>query len=134
MKKIVLICTISLIFACSSKPDCNYSKLEITSQINDNPLDKKVLEGCFSVSEPDEMGLIEITDANNRIKVSYFKETDPNSLKMLNLKFGTSDPSEWRTNKGHDLFIIPKKDSLGFMFGDRNSTAGKVKGSLLFIK
>lgn len=134
MKKLLLICTISLIFACSSKPDCNYSKLEITTQSNDNPLDKKVLEGCFSVSEPDEMGLIEITDADKRIKVSYYKESDQNTLKMLNLKFGTSDPSEWRTTKGHDLFITPKKDSLGFIFGDRNSKAGKVKGSLLFIK
>jgi hypothetical protein len=134
MKKLLLIATITLIFACSPKSDCNYSKVEITSQIDDNPLDKKVLEGCFSVSEPDEMGLIEITDADNRIKVSYFKETDPNSLKMLNLKFGNGNPIEWRTKKGHDLFIIQKKDSLGFIFGDRNNIAGKIKGSLLFIK
>lgn len=134
MKKLLLLVTISLIFACSPKSDRNYSKLEITSQINDNPLDKKVLEGCFSVSEPDEMGLIEITDTDKRIKVSYFKETDPNTLKMLNLKFGNNDPTEWRTNKGHDLFITQKTDSLGFIFGDRNSVAGKVKGSLLFIK
>lgn len=134
MKKLLLLATAALVFACSSKPDCTYSKVKINISVNDAPTDEKIIEGCFMASEPDELGLIEITDQDKRFKVSYYKEQDPTVLKMLNVKFGNNDPIEWRTNKGHDLFITQKKDSLGFIFGDLKSTSGKVKGSILYIK
>ena len=80
------------------------------------------------------MGLVQITDKDERIKVSYFKESDPNDLKILNVKLGKGEPVEWRTKKGHELFIAQKNDSLAFVFWDKNSVAGSVRGTILYIK
>lgn len=121
----------AFLLSCTSKPECIYSKLEISSQVNDEEMNKQVLEGCFTKQKVDDLGLIEITDADNRVKISYYEETP---LKFLNIKLGTGKPIEWRKNKGHDLFLIEQTDTLGFIFGDRNSTAGKVKGSIKLIK
>lgn len=134
MKKILLAISVVLLFSCTSKPTCTYSKVKINLYENDIQKIEKQIEGCFTVSQADELGLVEITDKDKRIKVSYFKESDPTILKMLNVKIGEGTPIEWRTKKGHDLFIVQKKDTLGFIFGDRNSVAGKVKGSILYIK
>lgn len=130
MKKILILLTIALATSCV-KIDSDYTKLEITSQVNDGEMNKQVLEGTFTKKKVDELGLVEITDADNRVKISYYEETP---LKFFNLKIGTAAPIEWRKSKGHDLFLIQQTDSLGIIFGDRNSAAGKVKGSILFIK
>lgn len=131
MKKITILLIMTLATSCNSKTDCTFSKLEISSQVNDGEMNKQVLEGCFTKQKVDDLGLIEITDADNRVKISYYEETP---LKFLNIKLGTGTPIEWRKNKGHDLFLVQQTDSLGIIFGDRNSAAGKVKGSILFIK
>lgn len=129
MKKILLLPVLALFLSCGQSAD--FKTLKITSQINDEPIVEKVIEGNFTKTKADEMGLIEITDSEKRVKISYYDETP---LKMLNVKFGDNTPTEWRTNKGHDLFLNQTTDSLGIIFGDRNSVAGKVKGSILFIK
>lgn len=131
MKKYAILLIMALATSCNSKSDCTFSRLEITSQVNDGEMNKQILEGCFSKSKVDDLGLIEITDTEKRVKISYYDESP---LKFLNIKFGENNPTEWRKNKGHDLFLVQKTDSLGIIFGDRNSAAGKVKGSILLIK
>lgn len=118
----------------SSTVNADFKTVKITSQVNDEPVVERILEGNFIKSKPDELGLVEITDSENRLKVSYFIESDPKILRFLNVKFDKNNPVEWRTNKKHDLFIIEKTESLGFIFGDRHSVAGKVKGTIVFTK
>ena len=133
MKKLLFMLPAILLFVSCSKSS-DFKNVKITMQVNDEPIVDKVFEGNFTKSKPDELGLVEITDSESRLKVSYYIESDPAILKFLNVKFGQENPTEWRANKGHDLFIVDKPESLGIIFGDRNSVAGKVKGTILFSK
>jgi hypothetical protein len=133
MKKTLFIMPAILLFVACSKPS-DFKTVKITMQVNDEPVVEKILEGNFIKSAPDNLGLVEINDPENRLKVSYYVESDPTLIKFLNVKFGQENPTEWRANKGHDLFIVDKTESLGLIFGDRNSVAGKVKGTILFTK
>lgn len=133
MKKILFVSLFSLFISCGKED--GFTKLKITTSVNGETVIEKTIEGNFTKTKIDEaLGLIEITEPNNRVKVSYYEESTPNELKFLNIKFGDSKPSEWRKNKGHLLVIAPKKDSLGFFFQDQNSKAGNVRGTLLFTK
>lgn len=134
MKKIITLITAIIMTACTTVPQCDFTKVEITSQIGDGEMERKTLEGCFTKSAPDELGLIEITDSENRMRILYYQEQQPGVLHKLNVKFGDNAPSEWRSNKGHDLFIVEQTDTLGIIFGDRNSAAGAIKGTLKFTK
>jgi hypothetical protein len=133
MKKITSFLLLATLLGCSSKPECSYSQLQILSQVEGKPLDTKNLTGCFTLTKGD-MGLIEINDADGRIKVSFYEEAEPLQLKFLNIKFGTNKPVEFRANKGHNLYISNQKDTLGIIFGDRTSEAGRVSGSIILTK
>ncbi|WP_420581959.1 hypothetical protein [Reichenbachiella sp.] len=95
----------------------------------DELLDEKTIPGCFVV-KTDEMGFVEIS--SDVIKVSYYKETTPNVIKFLDVKFGESEAVRWRANQGHDLFVNETSEELNFVFGDRIKT--KIKGSIQFIR
>ena len=133
MKKIILIPIMLLLLSCTKSAD--YTKMKITTSVNGQKVFDETIEGSFTKTKVDEsLGLVEITEPDNRIKVSYYEESNPNELKFLNIKIGESNLSEWRRNKGHHLIIVPKKDSLGFSFRDKNSATGDVIGTILYTK
>lgn len=131
-KALFILCSVFVFGACSNPAD--FQTVKITMQVNDEPVVEKIFTGNFMKSQPDELGLIEITDSKNRIKTSYYEESNPNELKFLNVKFGEAKPGEWRKNKGHLLLKVSKNDSLGFFFQDKNSQAGNVTGTILYTK
>jgi hypothetical protein len=115
--------------------NCSYSKVEIKAFRvgTDELLDEKFIDGCFEKKIVDEsLGLVEITNESKTIKVSYYIESNPNVLRFLNVKLGESEPSRWRANEGHDLFIEEKNGDLNFIFGDRKKS--KIKGTIKFMK
>lgn len=132
MKRILLL-TAVILTACTGSGTQTFHKAELQAKVNGTAADKKELAGTFEVSAPDEMGLVEVKDADNRINVKYFKEAD-GSLKMLNVKMGNKPPVEFRASKGHELYLIDNKDTLGFMFADPKSAAGDVRGTVLYLK
>jgi len=115
--------------------NCSYSKVEIKAFRvgTDELLDEKLINGCFEKKIVDEsLGLVEITNESKTIKVSYYIESDPKVLRFLDVKIGESEPSRWRANQGHDLFIVEKDGDLNFIFGDRKKS--KIKGTIKFMK
>ncbi len=114
---------------------CDYSSVEINAYEvgTDKLISEKTVNGCFSSDIVDStLNLVEITNKENSIKISYYIENDPNILRFLNIKIGDDPSSEWRANKGHDLFINKKGDDLYFIFGDRK--VSKIKGTITFRK
>lgn len=100
-------------------------------QVNQDTPTERTVEGCFKVTK-DQIGLISIEDQAKRITTSYYLEGN-NQVDMLNIKM-MDNTSEWRRKKGHDIFYVEKPDTLGIIFGDRNSSLGSVKGSVMYIK
>ena len=84
MKKLLFMLPAILLFVACSKPS-DFKTVKITMQVNDEPVVEKVFEGNFTKSKPDELGLVEITDSESRLKVSYYIESDPAILKFLNV-------------------------------------------------
>jgi hypothetical protein len=113
--------------------ECSYNKLVMNAyQVgNDSLIDSKTIEACWIKHEPDDLGLIKIDSKESDFRVFYYKENDPGVIKMLDFQEGDSEPSRWRANEGHDLFIVNKLDTLGFVFGDRKKSF--VKGTIVFI-
>jgi len=117
------------------KKNCTFKKVEIKAyQVGtDKLLNDKTINDCFNSKIVDKtLGLVEITNESKTLKVSYYIEKNPKTLRILDVKIGNDVPSRWRANKGHDLFIMEKEDFLSFIFGDRNNS--KIKGSIKFIK
>jgi hypothetical protein len=111
--------------------DFNSVQFEAYEVGTDKLLDKKIVSGCFVKKIIDEqLGLVEVKDTEGKIKVTYYIESDPNLLKFLDVKIGDAEPSRWRANKGHDLFILEENNQLNFIFGDRLET--KIKGTIKF--
>lgn len=139
MKKLIIlsVASLSLFASCTqnnSNKTCDYNSVTIKAfeMETDKLLDEKYISNCFNIEKVKGAGgLIEVKDDSSKIKISYYNEKDPNVIKFLNVRFGESDPIEWRANKGHDLFIIKKSNSLGFIFGDKKS---KIKGTIDFKK
>lgn len=128
MKKVLLIITAVTMLSCgSSEPKCAYSKLEMTNKVGNSEIAKGEFEACFSVSEPDALGIIEVTADNNLIKVTFDKTGD-----MLNIKGDDNKLVEYRRKLGHQIMITQKKDSLIIVYGDINGANSK--SSLLFTK
>lgn len=128
MKKLVLLIIAITLFSCgSSEKNCAFSKLEMTNQIGDGEIKKGTFDASFSVSEPDALGIIEVTADNNLIKVTFDKTGD-----MLNIKGDDNKLVEYRRKLGHQIMITQKKDSLIIVYGDINGANSK--SSLLFTK
>ncbi len=111
--------------------DCDFIFLEIKAfEVGtDKLLDEKLIEGCFNKKEiKDAFGLIEVEDPSRQIKISYFAEEDHNILRHLDIRLGSAEPSRWRRNEGHDIFINEENGELNFIFGDRKKS--KIKGTL----
>jgi hypothetical protein len=113
---------------------CNFNNVQIEMfNIGSNtPIKTVNIEACFEEKMVDKtLQLIEITSKESEFKVSYYKESNPKLLRFLDFDFGTGEPSKWRANKGHDLFIFRKnKDELNFIFGDKKNS--KLKGTIRF--
>lgn len=106
--------------------NCYYTKATISTQINDSEIEKKIIEGCFE-KENAELGLIEIKDKLNKLKVTFYN----NDTSILNTTIN-GNLIEWRKRDGHDIFINDKGSKLNITFGDRNSSVGKVKSMIEF--
>lgn len=105
MKYLIFFAFISSLFGCSTtSSDCTFSKAHITAtEVGTNKiLDDKIIDDCFTASKPDGYGLIEIKGAKtaDAFKVTYYEAEGD----MLNVKVG-SKLTEWRRNKGQDIFI-----------------------------
>lgn len=127
MRKILLSFAIVFTISCSEpKIDCKFSTLEITVEKENKEPKKVILKGCYTISEPDELGLITIKGNNDSTRVHY-----DTASTMLTIITEDGPASEWRTRKGDNIFVADKKDTLGFVFGNLKTN---FKGSLLFIK
>lgn len=111
--------------------DCEYTQIEMKAyQVGtDKLLDSKSWSGCFKkeLVEP-TLGLVEITDTKTSIKILYYNETTSGSMNHLDVQIGSNEPSRWRANQGHDIFINETKSDLNFIFGDRKKS--KIKGTI----
>lgn len=115
--------------------DCSFRLVEIKAFKvgTDELLEERTLDGCFKKKVVDQsLGLVEVSNSDGNIKVSYYIEDDPKVLRFLDVKLGEGESSHWRANKGHDLFIIEKDGNLNFIFGDRKRS--KIKGTIRFLK
>lgn len=118
-----------------SEVSCDYNGVDIKAyQVGtDVLLDEKFISGCFVRKVVDEsLGLVEISNEIKSITVSYYIESDPKVLRFLDIKTETGEPSRWRANQGHDLFISETDEELNFIFGDRKES--KIKGTIRFTK
>lgn len=112
---------------------CNFNNVQIEMfNIGSNtPIKTVNIEACFEKKMVDKtLQLIEITSKESKFKVSYYKESNPKLLRFLDFDFGTGEPSRWRANKGHDLFILRDNGELNFIFGDKKNS--KLKGTIRF--
>lgn len=127
MKKLILLLAIFTLISCTEqKNDCNFSRVEITVEKSNNEPQKITLNGCYKISEPNEVGLVSIIGNNDSTKVYYDKAST-----MLNIITEAGPASEWRARKGDNILVVEKKDTLGFIFGNLDKN---FKGSLVFIK
>jgi len=117
---------------------CTYNKMEIKSfEVGtDRLLEEKTINDCFTVYEvPNSMGLTEVTNSNNTIKISYFKsEASAKMLRTLDVRIGKkgTEPIRWRAVEKHEIFMNDTGNELNFVFGDRHKT--KIKGTIKFTK
>ncbi|TFF35224.1 hypothetical protein [Mucilaginibacter psychrotolerans] len=139
MKPFLLFFVAITVAGCASKNDsgCLFSEARVkASEITtDKPINDVTIKDCFKATGPDDMGLVEIAgeQTSDKFKVSYYEPGDSNAMDMLNVKIG-GKLSEWRSKKGHDIYVrgTTKSDSLALLFGDR--TGSKIKGSVVFKK
>lgn len=110
MKKLVLFALTIVSIGCSS--DNTYTKIQIET-FGTNPT-KDSYESIFTVSEPDEMAIQEITDQSGTFNLT-FDNTGTNGVSMVNTKIKDNKPEEWRTKKGHDIKKIETDDKLVFV-------------------
>lgn len=128
MKKILLSFMTLAFISCGESSECSYSKLKMTNQIGDGEIKEGSFEGCFKASQPNELGIIEVTDNDNRIKVTYDKAS-----RFLNIKPDDGETIKYRVNEGHQIMVVKdNKDTLAIIYGDIKGS--KSKSSLLFIK
>lgn len=112
---------------------CDFRKVDISMYEvgTDKLIENKTVNGCFTKKIIDKaLGLVEITDGV--IKVTYYIEKTPNNLRFLNLYVAGGEPSRWRANEGHDIFMNDNNGNLHFIFGDRK--VSKTKGTIIFSK
>lgn len=115
--------------------NCDFNSVQIQAfETGTNKLlDNKNISECFTKQIVDkQLGLVEVKNSDGSIKVSYYIEKDPRVLKFLDIKVGDAEPSRWRANQGHDLFITENENQLNFIFGDR--VKSKIKGTITFEK
>lgn len=128
MKKTFLLLAFFCLISCTQKSStCNYSKLKMTNQIGDSELKTAEFDGCFSITKPDELGMMVITEKDSLIKVIFDTAGD-----FLNVKGQDNKLVEYRRRFGHQIMIENKVDSLIIIYGDIKGS--KSKSSLLFIK
>lgn len=110
---------------------CEFSKVTLTtSKFGTNKqIDNKLINDCFNRVEDGSLVEVKGEKTSEKFKVLYYKEAEPDVVKMLTIKIG-SKGTDWRTNKGHDIFKVDNKDTLGFVFGDRIKS--KIKGTVMF--
>lgn len=123
-----------LIYISTAKSDsCRFYQAEVSLwKMSTNELiDSKTFNGCFEKNLIDaSLSQFEISSSISPFKVIFYEESDPNILKFLDIHSGDNEPSRWRANEGHELFMLTKNDTLNFIFGDKKSG---VKGSIKFI-
>ncbi len=150
MKKInFLTCllTTGILFSCGeTKSDCEFSHLTITTAIDGKQIDQKTGNDCYSIiKEEGEGELATFTvggkQTSDKFSMTYYDENSKvdlgtgqgTALKFLNVNIG-GKKTEWRANKGHNIYKIEKQDTLGFIFGDNAKKSNSVSVSVLFTK
>ncbi len=149
MKKInfftYVMITTTLLSCGESKSDCEYSNLTISAAVDGKQVDQKKGNDCYSVKTEGDGELKTYTVSGKKtsakFSLTYFKENnkidlgngDGIVLRFLNVKVGDKT-SEWRATKGHNIYMIEKKDTLGFIFGDNAKKENSISGSILLTK
>lgn len=90
--------------------NCDFKFLDVQAfEVGtDKLLEDHTIQGCFTRKKAkNSFGLVEISDPNKKIKVSYFDEGDPNILKFLDIKIGERETSKWRDNLSGNIVLLP---------------------------
>lgn len=145
MKKVILILASILLFSCGNSNKCEYSHLAITSNISGKMADQKKGNDCYSITKEGEGVLTSFTvqgeGTSDKFSINYFEEGDivemekgeGDILRFLNINIGNYK-SEWRADKGHQIFKIEKPDTLIFYFSEASNKKEKVSGTIVFSK
>lgn len=106
---------------------CDFKKatLKLMEWGSEKVISEQTFDGAFIKKEVDNFGLQEISATNSNFKVLFYDESP---MKFLNVRIGEDDPTEWRKNKGHDIYKVEKDNKLNFIFGDKE----KIKGTIVF--
>ncbi len=110
---------------------CNFNKLEISAiKVGSNKvLDSKTLNECFQRKIVDKStGLIQVSNESKSIKLLYYLPKKKGVLETLDVFLNTEEPTRWRENQGHDIFLLEKGGDMVFIFSDKK----KVKASMTF--
>ena len=133
-----------LLFSCGGT-NCEFSNLTITTAVDGKQTNQKTVKDCYSVTKEGEGELaiytIEGKETSEVFSMSYYdekskvdlKDSQGTSLKFLNVFIG-GKKTEWRKNKGHNIYKIEKQDNLSFIFGENVKKENSVSVSVTFSK
>ena len=132
MKKasILLVLLASIISSCNTKK-CDFTDVLVTTSIDGNELQRKEFSDCFvKKTDKDVLQLTEIVGEKSKEKfnIKYYPDGS-----MLNVRIGDK-LTEWRRNKGHNIYIIQEPDTLALVFGDNTPKKNSVSVLVRFVK